>query len=352
MERVFAQFEGNNALNQLPGEKIKTVMFKKIIPELVKYIVSGVEGTNMDVLTGDYWWLDVVIFVCEECYLGFTKIFVDGDMREEFTKNIPDRDKVIVAIHPKKKLSKIFNIVKNTVDMLAKVRGKVDTGLRKHEKPTYFALGASVNNVSSNLLPSTLRGLIKTGGEGSQVIGRPTDEAIEHAKRENMKYLLQRRAQEDNHRRKQDLFLDLSSTKDAKFKGFLKRTNTRHKKAMKKTYDKNPLVFQSRAGAIGLPSGSTRNSVDPHGLNFLSGTDNSLKDKYKYGWKEDNITIPGWKPPTVIEKSRLEGWDKNAKNISISQERYCFLFFQKLIGKIGRELGFYSHHSLVSKMSL
>lgn len=100
MERVFAQFEGNNALNQLPGEKIKTVMFKKIIPELVKYIVSGVEGTNMDVLTGDYWWLDVVIFVCEECYLGFTKIFVDGDMREEFTKNIPDRDKVVVAINP------------------------------------------------------------------------------------------------------------------------------------------------------------------------------------------------------------------------------------------------------------
>jgi hypothetical protein len=254
-------------------------MFKKIVPELVKYVVYGVEGTNMDLLGGDYWWLDVVIFVCEECYLGFTKIFVDGDMREEFTKNIPHRDKVVVAMKPREKMAKIFNMVttvQNTVNMFGGVRGKVDTGLRKHEKTTNFALGASVNKNTNNLLPSTQRGSVKTNHEGSQVIARPTDEAIFHAKRENEKYLLKRRAQEDNHRRKQNQFLEISLTKDAKFKGFLKRTNTSHRKAMKKTYDKNPLVFQSKAGAIGFPSRSPKSTVDAHGLNFLLATDNRL----------------------------------------------------------------------------
>ena len=147
MEKIMLQFEDNNSLNQIPGEKIKTVQFKRIIPELIRYIVLGTSSTNMKILGCDYFWLDVTVFVCEKCYLNFTQIFINGHMREEFTKIIPGREKVIKSV-PFKKTRRIMNIIKFTGG-LSFVQGKVDTGLRKHEGVTNFTLGASTNKPKS-----------------------------------------------------------------------------------------------------------------------------------------------------------------------------------------------------------
>lgn len=93
IDRIADQFEENTGqISPLPLEKKRGPQFKNLASHLVQYILYGPNPKNQKALKEDFFWLDIYIYSCEKCYLDFTKIIIDTDMKMEFQLAIPKRD--------------------------------------------------------------------------------------------------------------------------------------------------------------------------------------------------------------------------------------------------------------------
>lgn len=332
-KKVMESLERKVNLTKQPVEKLLLRSFYIVKNEIVKYIFHGEDQADVEQMKRESLWQDVIVHICERCYLKCTKIFQDKRMKNEFSKNLPNRDHIKkkkfqnqeknkdLDVNSGNDFSDIYDSSREIKTNKINVQGKVDCGRHKNDQTNIYDLKGNRNLEDREISVIGIRSksvleLSKEEIDSERVISKLSLYDIDEARKKNERIIDERKKAIETHTKKQlDSFMN-NTNNDKKFNNFLNKSTAFNPQ----TFHKRLLAFKiiSQDGDINLKEidkiikKNNKNAFDNENLPKTHKLN-------KYG----DVELPGWKPPIISTPSKLLGWrnEKDETMLSKSPEK-------------------------------
>ena len=320
---ILDQFDTNNSNNGLQGEKWKCFQLKQVTPIITNFIYYGTQDLlHIEDLISDYFWLKIIVYICEDCYQNITKIMLEDRMKNQFNNEQPKRDNFVSKQNKVKKndsdgeddsdedSSTVKKESSNRNNTLKFIKGKINTGQYNKEvtlKNNVLRSNESIQDKNFNE---------KSIKKFSKVISKPTPEQIDEASREIKKYYEKRQEEEIKYRTNFNQQILEGNNKNSRFYKFIQTNNVTKKLLKKFTHSRN-----SYKGNSYFMNSVSDVSSDPERTNNFFKKKNTKEIKYNiYG----ELSLPNWKVPIVTEPSELRGFDNYKKSEEMKRVKEIF----------------------------